>query len=115
MFGGIAFLLDGKMICGLANEDLMVRVGPERYEAALAEKHVRPMDFTGRPLKGYVYVSPEGARTDRAIQGWVELAAAFVGTLDAPVKKRAKKAAKKNPTKKNPTKKKAAKKRRPAR
>lgn len=90
MFGGVAFLLDGKMICGIANEDLMVRVGPERYEAALAEKHVRPMDFTGRPLKGYVYVGPEGARTDRAIQKWVELAAAFVGTLGAAEEKQTK-------------------------
>ncbi|MBM3216980.1 TfoX/Sxy family protein, partial [Candidatus Poribacteria bacterium] len=61
MFGGLAFLLDGKMFCGIANSDLMVRVGPERYEAALSLPHVRPMDFTGRPMTGYVYVGPEGS------------------------------------------------------
>jgi TfoX/Sxy family transcriptional regulator of competence genes len=52
MFGGVAFLQRGKMFCGLATEDLMVRIGPERCEAALTEAHVRPMDFTGRPMNG---------------------------------------------------------------
>lgn len=82
MFGGIAFLLDGKMFCGIVNDDLMVRVGPERYEAALAEAHVRPMDFTGRPMNGYVYVGPTGSQTEKAIRKWVDLGAAFVTTLD---------------------------------
>jgi hypothetical protein len=52
MFGGLAFLLDGKMFIGVANRDLMVRVGADAYDAALARPHVRPMDFTGRPLTG---------------------------------------------------------------
>jgi TfoX/Sxy family transcriptional regulator of competence genes len=90
MFGGIAFLLNGKMFCGLANADLMVRVGPERYEAALCESHVRPMDFTGRPLRGYVYVAPSGLRTDAALRRWVDLSMTFVATIErAPRRKKA--------------------------
>ena len=89
MFGGLAFLLDGKMFCGIAKDDLMVRVGPERYQAALAEAHVRPMDFTGRPMSGYVFVGPSGSRTEKAVQKWVELGSAFVASLDPiPAKKR---------------------------
>lgn len=81
MFGGLAFLLNGKMFCGIVRDELMVRVGPGRYPAALAKSHVRPMDFTGRPMAGYVYVAPAGARTERAVRTWVEQAAAFVATL----------------------------------
>jgi TfoX/Sxy family transcriptional regulator of competence genes len=81
MFGGIAFLLRGKMFCGVLKKDLMVRVGPERYEEALASRHVRPMDFTGRPMKGYVYVAPAGTAKQTAIDKWVGLGAAFVTTL----------------------------------
>jgi TfoX/Sxy family transcriptional regulator of competence genes len=83
MFGGLAFLLDGKMFCGLARDALMVRIGPEAYEGALAERHVRPMDFTGRPLKGYVYVDAAGLRSAPALRTWIERAAAFVATLPA--------------------------------
>jgi hypothetical protein len=82
MFGGLAFLLDGRMFCGILKDDLMVRVGPERYKAALAEAHVRPMDFTGRPMNGYVFVGPDGSRTEKAIKKWVDQGAAFVATLD---------------------------------
>jgi len=78
MFGGLAFLLHGKMFCGLAGPDLMVRVGPDRHAAALAEPHVRPMDFTGRPMKGYVYVDPGGIKTDPQLKRWVEMGADFV-------------------------------------
>jgi TfoX/Sxy family transcriptional regulator of competence genes len=82
MFGGIAFLLDGKMFVGIVKDDLMVRVGPERYDAALAEANVRPMDFTGKPMNGYVFVGPKGSRTEKAVKRWVEQGAAFVATLD---------------------------------
>jgi TfoX/Sxy family transcriptional regulator of competence genes len=88
MFGGLAFLRDGRMFCGIANDDLMVRVGPERYEQALGKPHVRPMDFTGRPMKGYVYVAPAGRRTDAALRAWVKLSASFVGTLPARAPKK---------------------------
>jgi TfoX/Sxy family transcriptional regulator of competence genes len=90
MFGGLAFLRGGRMFCGIANDDLMVRVGPERYDEALQKPHVRPMDFTGRPMKGYVYVGPPGRRTDAALSAWVNLSASFVATLPpGPARKRA--------------------------
>jgi TfoX/Sxy family transcriptional regulator of competence genes len=98
MFGGVAYMLDGKMICGVADRDLMVRVGAEAYEAALARPHVRPMDFTGRPLTGYVFVGPSGSRTDAAVASWVRQASAFVATL--PAKKPAKRRPRPRPRKK---------------
>jgi len=55
MFGGLCFLVRGKMCCGVERDHLVVRVGPEQYERALSKPHARPMDFTGRPLKGFVY------------------------------------------------------------
>ncbi len=60
MFGGLCFMVNGGMCCGLTNAAFMVRVGPDQYEDALAQPHVRPMDFTGRPLAGLVYVDPSG-------------------------------------------------------
>lgn len=95
MFGGIAFLLDGKMFIGIVKDELMVRVGPERYEDALDEPEVRPMTFTGRPMKGYVYVGPAGCRSDAAVAKWAERAMQFVATLPAPKKKARKPIAKK--------------------
>jgi TfoX/Sxy family transcriptional regulator of competence genes len=85
MFGGLALLLDGKMFVGINDKDLMVRVGADAYEATLARPHVRPMDFTGRPLTGYVYVSAAGSRTDDAVAAWIRQAIEFVRTL--PTKK----------------------------
>jgi TfoX/Sxy family transcriptional regulator of competence genes len=82
MFGGLAFLHKGKMFCGIVKDELMVRVGPERYEEPLRETHVRPMDFTGRPMKGYVFVESAGCRTDQEVRCWVERGADFVETLD---------------------------------
>lgn len=86
MFGGLSFLLEGKMLCGVVDHDLMVRVGPG-YEASLALPHVRPMDFTGRPLAGFVYVAASGVRTDAAVASWVERARQFVGPLPAKARK----------------------------
>ncbi len=83
MFGGVAFLLDGKMFVGIVKDDLMVRVGAEQYEASLKKPHARPMDFTGKPMAGYVYVGPAGLAEDALLQKWVQLAAKFVATLPA--------------------------------
>ena len=66
MFGGLTFLLRGHMCCGVIRDRLVVRVGPARYDEALTQSHARPMDFTGRPLRGMVYVMPAGYRTDAA-------------------------------------------------
>lgn len=81
MFGGIAFMRHGLMFCGLVKDDLMVRVGPEQHEQALARPHVRPMDFTGRPMKGYVYVAKAGLRTEAMLRGWITRGLDFVSTL----------------------------------
>lgn len=83
MFGGIAFLQQGHMFCGVADDELMARVGPEAYEASLRQRHVRPMDFTGRPLRGYVFVEASGCRTQAATAEWVERCLAFAKSLPA--------------------------------
>src|SRR3989304_7320425 len=77
MFGGAAFMLWGNMCCGIVGRDLMVRVGPGRYREALALPYVRPMDFTGRPLPGMVYVAVGGYRTDEALKFWIDQALSF--------------------------------------
>lgn len=96
MFGGVAFLLDGHMFAGLSGSDLMARVGPERYADALALPHVRPMDFTGKPLKGYVYIAADGLTEDRDLRAWVDWCAGFVARLPPkpPASAKAAKAAK---------------------
>ena len=80
MFGGLTFLLNGNMFCGIVHEALMLRLGPAGAPRALAEAHVRPMDFTGRPMPGMVFVDPPGLHDD-ALQRWVDQAAAFVRGL----------------------------------
>ena len=81
MFGGIAFMVRGHMCVGLVKDDLMVRVGPERHEESLKKPHVRPMDFTGKPMTGYVYVGPAGVAEEEDLERWVRLGAKFVATL----------------------------------
>lgn len=90
MFGGLAFMLEGKMCCGVLKSELVARVGPEQYDAALARPHTRPMDFTGRPMKGYVYVAAEGCGDRRSLQSWLDRAVRFVGELPSstPARKR---------------------------
>ena len=81
MFGGLAFMVHGNMACGVEGDRLMVRVGPERYEEALGKPHVTLMDFTGRPMKGFVFVAPEGTGTETALKDWVEMGVQFAQTL----------------------------------
>jgi hypothetical protein len=80
MFGGVAFMLDGHMCCGIAGDELMLRLGAEGADRALEQEYVRPMDFTGRPLTGMAFVAQAGLR-GKAFDRWVEQAAAFVRTL----------------------------------
>ena len=80
MFGGLAFMLDGNMCCGVVGAELILRLGPERAAAALERSHVRPMDFTGRTMSSMVYVTQEGLR-GAALRKWVEAAAGFTRTL----------------------------------
>ena len=84
MFGGIAFLVRGNMCCGVIGDRLMLRVGPEGYDSALARPHAQEMDFTGKPMKGLVYVEPEGFASSRDLKAWVEKALRF--TLSLPAK-----------------------------
>jgi TfoX/Sxy family transcriptional regulator of competence genes len=81
MFGGLAIMLHGNMCVGILGETLMARVGPNCYEEALRRPHARPMDFTGKPMRGYVFVAPEGFEEDTELATWVELCVAFVNTL----------------------------------
>jgi TfoX/Sxy family transcriptional regulator of competence genes len=81
MFGGIAILCNGKMCCGVLKDDLVARVGADGYDKALAKPHVRPMDFTGRPMKGYVYVAPAALRDKRSLQRWLDVCLAHASTL----------------------------------
>ena len=72
MFGGVCFLLNGNMTCGILNDDLIVRVGPEKYGRLLKSQHVRKFDITGRPMKGWVMVSCEGYESDKDLAGWIQ-------------------------------------------
>jgi TfoX/Sxy family transcriptional regulator of competence genes len=81
MFGGIAFMVAGNMAVGVIGEDLMVRLGAADAERALVEPHTRPMDFTGRPSKGMVYVDPVGTATDEELGPWVDAGADFASSL----------------------------------
>jgi len=82
MFGGLAFLNDGNMCCGIVGERLMLRVGPDRHEQALGKPHVKPMDFTGRPLRGMVYIEPEGIQGTR-LKRWIQWGLEFTRSLPA--------------------------------
>jgi hypothetical protein len=83
MFGGVGFLLCGNMLVGVWKDSLIARVGPERGDDALAEPHVREFDITGRAMKGWVMVEPEGIDEDRDLLAWIERAWEFVAGLPA--------------------------------
>jgi hypothetical protein len=90
MFGGLAFLKDGKMFCGVSGDELLARVGPDAHEAAMARKHVRIMDFTGRPMRGYVFVGPAAIASDAGLAPWVDGCEVHVAALPDKPKKKAK-------------------------
>lgn len=83
MFGGLAFMYRGHMLVGIIEDSLMARVGPAEYANALAQPHVREMDFTGKPMKGYVYVDPDGFESDADLGRWVGHCLRFNETLAA--------------------------------
>jgi TfoX/Sxy family transcriptional regulator of competence genes len=80
MFGGLAFMIDGHMCCGIVGDELMLRLGADGARAALERPHVREMDFTGRPMTAMVFVAPESLGR-AALTRWIEQAVAFVRTL----------------------------------
>jgi TfoX/Sxy family transcriptional regulator of competence genes len=73
MFGGICFMLHGNMCGGVLREDLIVRVKPEKFDRAMNQPHTRVFDFTGKPMRGFVVVTPKGYRSDKAFKNWVAL------------------------------------------
>ncbi len=81
MFGGIGFLLHGNMVCGILNDDLIVRVGPDRYAEALALPHTREFDITGRTMNGWVMVSGTGCGSEEDLSIWVQRGVSFAGSL----------------------------------
>lgn len=83
MFGGLAFMLNGNMCVGIVDHDLMVRVGKDDYEIYLAEPHARPMDFTGKPLKGFLYVAADGIADAHSLKKWIERGVAYAASLPA--------------------------------
>ncbi|MCH9017539.1 MAG: TfoX/Sxy family protein [Chloroflexi bacterium] len=83
MFGGICFMIGRNMALGVTGSDLMVRPGPDNFEDAMMLPHARPMDFTGRPMKGFVYIGTEGIESDEELSEWVERSLSFNATLAA--------------------------------
>lgn len=81
MFGGICFSLNGNMCCGVAKEDLVLRLGAEGVAIGLKKAHTRPFEVTGRPMKTMLCVSPEGHQDDEALKYWLNQALAFVRLL----------------------------------
>ncbi len=81
MFGGIAFMLHGHMCCGVQDDELMLRLGPDLAAKALKRAHTRPVDFTGRIMKSMIMVAPAGHRTDASLKKWVAEAADFAISL----------------------------------
>ncbi len=83
MFGGLCFMVRGHMCCGIVGAELMLRVGPLRYQQALSQAHARELDFTGRPMRGMVMVAEEGFLEDEQLADWLALGLAFVASLPA--------------------------------
>ena len=83
MFGGLSFMLRGNMACGVENDRLMVRVGPDSQDDALSRPPARLMDFTGRPMKGFVYVELAGLKKDKDLKAWVQRGVDFAMSLPA--------------------------------
>lgn len=81
MFGGLAYLLDGKMSVGILSKDLVVRVDPKEQEKLLRYPDVRPMDFTGKPMKGFIYVGPKATATGPALKSWLKRGLEYAKTL----------------------------------
>ena len=83
MFSGVAFMLSGNMCVGVVGDELMVRVGPDAYGEALRRKHAREMDFTGKPMRGMLYVGTKGIDDDKDLAGWIDRGVAFASSLPA--------------------------------
>ena len=83
MFGCLCFFINGNVLAGVWRDALIARIGPDEGEAALREPHVRPFDITGKPMKGWVRVAPEGIEEDEQLNDWIQRAQTFVSELPA--------------------------------
>ena len=81
MFGGVCLFLNGNMLVGVWKNSLIVRLGPDEGEVALLEPHVKEFDITGKPMKGWVMIEPEGIDDDDQLKEWIQRATKFVGKL----------------------------------
>lgn len=81
MFGGIAFMVQGNMACGVSGEEMMVRISPDETDSAVSHPHVRPFDMTGRPMKGWVLVAAGGYEADEDLEAWVRRGVDFALSL----------------------------------
>lgn len=77
MMGGVAFMVDNKMCVGVIKDEMMARIDPDIYEDALEKHGCHPMNFTGKPMKGWVFISPEGIDSIKNLTYWIDLALAF--------------------------------------
>lgn len=91
MFGGLAFMIEGKMCIGVVGNEIMLRVLDEKFDNVLAMPNVREMDFAGRPMKGFVYIAKDGFVSDADLEQWIDLATEF-GKLGVVKSKKTKKA-----------------------
>ncbi len=90
MKGGLCFMVDGKMCCGIVKNKLMARIGEEAYQVALSSNNCNEMDFTGRPMKGYVFINPDGVNMQEDLEYWVQLCIDFNPLAKAGKKKKRK-------------------------
>jgi TfoX/Sxy family transcriptional regulator of competence genes len=81
MFGGVGFLIQGNMACGVHGEDLIVRTGPENYQAALSKPHTKPFNMTGKPMSGWIEVDSKGFEAESDLKDWVQLGVKFAKSL----------------------------------
>ncbi|MCG2589864.1 TfoX/Sxy family protein [Rhodohalobacter sulfatireducens] len=81
MFGGLCFMISRHMCCGIIEDKLMARVGPEQYESLLERDHTLKMDFTGKPMKGMIFEESQGLNTDEKLKKWLDFCIEFINTL----------------------------------
>ena len=81
MFGGVGFMVNGNMACGVHKQDLIVRLSDAEFERALKHEHVRVFDMTGRPMKGWLLISPPALTTDKLLHAWIERSMEFARSL----------------------------------
>ena len=87
MFGGLCFMVSNHMCCGITKNLLMARVGPEKYEEYLQNEHTQEMNFTGKTMKGLIYINPEGCQTEQQLNHWLNICLKYIESLPPKLKK----------------------------